>query len=72
MDEYWNTFVRAGASPVQCGWITDPFGVSWQIVPRRFIKLIGDANPQKVQAEVDAMMTMMKLDVAAERAYNDA
>jgi len=56
-----------------CGWITDPFGLSWQIVPRRFVELTGDEDPRKVKAVVDAMMTMQKLDVAAlERAYDEA
>ena len=73
VDEYWDKLVKAGAKPSQCGWITDPFGISWQIVPRRFIELIGDRNPTKVKAVMDAMMPMVKLDVAAlERAYNEA
>ena len=49
VDEYWNKLVGAGAIPSQCGWITDPFGITWQIVPRRFMELIRDTNPQKVQ-----------------------
>jgi predicted 3-demethylubiquinone-9 3-methyltransferase (glyoxalase superfamily) len=65
--------VRAGATPTACGWIKDPFGLSWQIVPRRFTELIRDANPNKVKAVMDAMMTMVKLDVAGlERAYDGA
>ena len=65
--------VRAGGSPVQCGWIKDPFGLSWQIVPRRFMELIRDKNPKKVKAVVDAMLTMFKLDAAAlERAHAGA
>ncbi|MCB0081223.1 MAG: VOC family protein, partial [Caldilineaceae bacterium] len=56
-----------------CGWIKDPFGLSWQIVPRRFNELISDSDPKKVKAVMDAMMTMVKLDVAElERAYNEA
>lgn len=73
VDMYWDKFLKAGATPVQCGWIRDPFGLSWQIVPRRFTELIGDGNPAKVKAVMDAMMTMVKLDVAElERAYNGA
>ncbi|MEO8635623.1 MAG: VOC family protein [Gemmatimonadales bacterium] len=73
VDEYWNKLVNAGATPLQCSWITDQFGVTWQIVPRRFMELIRDQNPKKVQAVMEAMMTMVKLDVAAlERAYNEA
>ncbi len=64
VDEYWDKLVSAGAAPSQCGWITDPFGLTWQIVPRRFMELIGDENPRKVKAVMDAMMTMVKLDVA--------
>ena len=73
VDEYWNKLVGAGATPSQCGWITDPFGVTWQIVPRRFMELIRDPNPKKVQGVMDAMMKMVKLDVTAlEKAYEDA
>ena len=73
VDEYWNKLVSAGAIPSACGWITDQFGLTWQIVPKRFIELIGDKNPKKVQAVMDAMMKMVKLDVAVlERAYDDA
>jgi predicted 3-demethylubiquinone-9 3-methyltransferase (glyoxalase superfamily) len=73
VDEYWSKLVNAGATPSQCGWITDQFGVTWQIVPRRFMELIADKNPKKVQAVMEAMMNMVKLEVAAlERAYDDA
>ena len=73
VDEYWNKLVSAGATPSQCGWITDQFGVTWQIVPRRFMELINDQDSKKVKAVMDAMMTMVKLDVAAlEKAYDGA
>ncbi len=73
VDEYWDKLVAAGAQPTACGWIKDPFGLSWQIVPRRFMELIRDANPAKVKAVIGAMMTMVKLDVAAlERAHAEA
>ncbi|MEZ4378587.1 MAG: VOC family protein [Gemmatimonadales bacterium] len=73
VDRYWDRLVEAGATPSQCGWITDPFGLTWQIVPRRFMELIRDANPKKVQAVMDTMLTMVKLDVAElERAYDAA
>ena len=73
VDDYWDKLVKAGAKPTQCGWITDPFGLTWQIVPRRFTELIGDRGPKKVKAVMAAMMTMVKLDVAElERAYNEA
>ncbi|MBL0210279.1 MAG: VOC family protein [Holophagaceae bacterium] len=73
VDRYWDKLVSAEATPSQCGWITDPFGVTWQIVPRRFMELIADPNPRKVQGVMAAMMKMVKLDVATlERAYEEA
>lgn len=70
VDRYWNALLDAGAKPTQCGWITDPFGLSWQIVPRRFMELMADKDPKKVKAVVDAMLEMVKLDVAElERAH---
>lgn len=70
VDEYWEKIVAAGGTPIQCGWIEDPFGLSWQIVPRRFVELIGSGDSARVQAVIAAMMEMEKLDVAAlERAY---
>jgi predicted 3-demethylubiquinone-9 3-methyltransferase (glyoxalase superfamily) len=73
VDEYWDKLVKAGAKPGACGWIKDPFGLSWQIVPRRFMELIRDEDANRVKAVMGAMMTMVKLDVAAlERAYKEA
>ena len=73
VDRYWDAIVRGGGTPTQCGWIKDPFGLSWQIVPRRFTELMADADPRKVKAVADAMMGMVKLDVAGlERAYEEA
>lgn len=73
VDEYWDKLVAAGATPSQCGWITDPFGLTWQIVPRRFMELINDRDQAKVKAVMDAMLTMVKLDVAElEKAYAEA
>lgn len=73
VDAYWSKFVEAGGMPSQCGWIRDPFGLSWQVVPRRFVELIGDPAPRKAKAVIDAMLKMQKLDVAAlERAHAEA
>jgi predicted 3-demethylubiquinone-9 3-methyltransferase (glyoxalase superfamily) len=73
VDEYWDKLVAAGAKPSRCGWITDPFGLSWQIVPKRFMELVADEDPKRVKAVMEAMMKMVKLDVAAlEKAYADA
>jgi predicted 3-demethylubiquinone-9 3-methyltransferase (glyoxalase superfamily) len=62
VDEYWDKFVAAGGTPVACGWITDHFGVSWQIDPKLLIDLIGDPDPVKAGKAMQAMMTMVKID----------
>jgi predicted 3-demethylubiquinone-9 3-methyltransferase (glyoxalase superfamily) len=71
VDRYWAKLLKAGATPIQCGWIRDPFGLSWQIVPKRFLELTGDKDPKKVTAVMGAMMKMVKLDVKAlQKAYD--
>jgi len=57
IDEYWSK-LTAGGSEVQCGWLKDKFGLSWQIVPARLPELI--KNPRGMQA----MMKMVKFDIA--------
>jgi predicted 3-demethylubiquinone-9 3-methyltransferase (glyoxalase superfamily) len=62
VDEYWGKFLAAGGTPAACGWITDHFGVSWQIDPKLLIDLIGDADPAKAAKAMMAMMQMVKID----------
>ncbi len=57
----------------QCGWLKDRYGVSWQIVPRQLIRLIGGADRARAKRAFAAMMGMKRLDIAAlERAANAA
>ena len=49
----------------QCGWVKDRFGVSWQIVPRQLIRLIGDVDRARAKRAFDAMMQMKRIDIAA-------
>lgn len=65
LDGYWEKFVAAGGTPVACGWITDHFGVSWQIDPKRLIELIAHENGATAAKAMMAMMTMVKIDSAA-------
>ena len=62
VDEYWDKFVAAGGKPVACGWITDHFGVSWQIDPKMLIDMVTDPDPVKAGKAMQAMMTMVKID----------
>lgn len=62
VDEYWDKFVEAGGTPVACGWITDHFGVSWQIDPKILIDLITSEDNATAAKAMQAMMTMVKID----------
>lgn len=62
LDEYWDKFVKAGGTPVACGWITDHFGVSWQIDPKILIDLVSGPDPVKAAKAMQAMMGMVKID----------
>jgi predicted 3-demethylubiquinone-9 3-methyltransferase (glyoxalase superfamily) len=62
VDRYWAAFLEGGQAQ-QCGWITDRFGVTWQVVPRRLGELL--ENPATAGRTMEAMMKMVKLDVAA-------
>lgn len=69
VDEYWKR-LTAGGEEVQCGWLTDKFGVSWQIVPTQLNKLLSDPDPAKSGRVMQAMLQMKKLDIAGlKRAY---
>ncbi len=71
VDELWEKLSEGGAKS-QCGWLTDKFGVSWQIVPNVLMQLLGDKDPRKAQAVTQAMLKMAKLDIAAlRRAYDE-
>jgi predicted 3-demethylubiquinone-9 3-methyltransferase (glyoxalase superfamily) len=62
VDYYWNK-LSAGGKEVQCGWLTDKFGLSWQIVPTILGELMSDKDPVKSQRVMGAMLKMVKLDI---------
>jgi predicted 3-demethylubiquinone-9 3-methyltransferase (glyoxalase superfamily) len=69
VDELWEK-LSAGGSDVQCGWLRDKFGVSWQVIPKTLIELMQDKDPVKSQRVFNAMMGMIKIDIEAlRRAY---
>jgi predicted 3-demethylubiquinone-9 3-methyltransferase (glyoxalase superfamily) len=72
VDELWDRLSEGGHKD-QCGWLTDRFGVSWQIVPNALGQLMGDKDPKKAQAVMQAMLKMTKIDIAGlRRAYEQA
>ncbi len=69
VDELWEK-LSAGGETLQCGWLTDKFGVTWQIIPKALGELLGDKDPQKSQRVMKAMLGMIKIDVEGlKRAY---
>ena len=67
----WSALLADGGKEVQCSWLKDKFGLSWQIAPRRLLEMISDtANPAGAARAMLAMMGMVKIDIAAlEQAY---
>jgi predicted 3-demethylubiquinone-9 3-methyltransferase (glyoxalase superfamily) len=71
VDHFWNGFTANGGEESACGWCKDPFGVSWQVVPRRLNEMMEDPDPAKVERVMGAFLPMRKLDLATlEAAYN--
>jgi predicted 3-demethylubiquinone-9 3-methyltransferase (glyoxalase superfamily) len=69
VDELWDK-LSAGGRQVQCAWLQDKFGVSWQIVPKALIELMQDKDPAKSQRVFKAMLQMKKIDIEGlKRAY---
>jgi predicted 3-demethylubiquinone-9 3-methyltransferase (glyoxalase superfamily) len=69
VDQLWAN-LSAGGREVQCGWLQDKFGVSWQIIPKALMELMQDKDPVKSQRVFKAMLQMTKIDVEGlKRAY---
>ena len=62
VDELWNK-LSAGGREDQCGWLQDRYGLSWQIIPTALPRLLGDKDPKKANAAMQAMLRMQKIDV---------
>ena len=62
VDHYWAKLLEGGA-PQQCGWLTDKFGVSWQIVPTILPEMLQDKDAEKAKRVMQAMLKMVKLDI---------
>ena len=65
VDRYWEGLLAGGGTPIACGWLTDRFGVSWQIDPKLLMEMISSSDPQRARKAMAAMMKMVKIDSAA-------
>jgi len=64
IDRYWDALLDGG-TPEQCGWLKDRYGLSWQIVPTVLGEMMAERDPAKAKRASDAMMKMVKIDIAA-------
>jgi predicted 3-demethylubiquinone-9 3-methyltransferase (glyoxalase superfamily) len=70
LDRYWNALLEGGGGPQACGWLIDRFGLRWQIVPAALDEMLRDPERARAKRVTDALLGMVKLDIAAlEKAY---
>jgi predicted 3-demethylubiquinone-9 3-methyltransferase (glyoxalase superfamily) len=70
VDYFWERLLENGGKPSQCGWLSDRFGVSWQVIPDALIEFLQDEDREKAQRVMQAMMQMVKIDInKLEQAY---
>ena len=63
IDDYWEKLTSGGGKPVQCGWLVDRYGLSWQIVPKRMDEFFAGKDPKRAERVMQAMLKMVKLDI---------
>lgn len=71
VDRLWDALQAGGGHPEACGWLRDRWGVAWQIVPDVLPRMMADPDRRRARQATDAMMTMVKLDIAALQAAFD-
>jgi predicted 3-demethylubiquinone-9 3-methyltransferase (glyoxalase superfamily) len=70
LDRYWDALLEGGGKPQACGWLIDKFGLRWQIVPAILDGMMHDQDTARSKRVTDALLKMVKLDIAAlEKAY---
>lgn len=71
LDRVWDALTADGGREVQCGWVTDRFGLSWQVVPALLDRISLEDDPERYARVMTAMLGMVKLDIAALEAAAD-
>jgi predicted 3-demethylubiquinone-9 3-methyltransferase (glyoxalase superfamily) len=67
VDYYWERLTAGGGKPVQCGWLKDKYGLSWQVVPTALKEMLMDKDTARAARVMDTMLKMVKLDIATLR-----
>lgn len=71
VDHFWDKLTSDDGEESQCGWLKDKFGLSWQIVPKRFIEMMHSGDGEKIQKVMEVMMPMRKMIIEDfEKAFN--
>ena len=69
-DRYWDAIIASGGKASMCGWVTDKFGLSWQITPTALMEMMSSTDMAASKRAMEAMMQMGKIDIATlERAF---
>ena len=71
IDRYWEALLAEGGEESRCGWLKDRFGLSWQVVPSGMEELLADPDPDRGRRAMEAMLEMVKLDIAELRRAAD-
>jgi predicted 3-demethylubiquinone-9 3-methyltransferase (glyoxalase superfamily) len=72
VDHFWNKLLEGGGQEIACGWLKDQFGLFWQVTPTILPQLLSDPDNAKAGRVMQAMMKMIKLDIATLKAAADA
>lgn len=64
VDRLWDALLEGGGRELACGWLTDRFGLTWQVMPAALPAMLASSDREAAQRATDAMMTMQKLDLA--------
>ena len=71
VDRLWSALLEGGGTESRCGWLADRYGLWWQIIPEALPRLLGDPDPGRAQRAMEAMLKMVKIDVAGLEAAAD-
>jgi predicted 3-demethylubiquinone-9 3-methyltransferase (glyoxalase superfamily) len=64
VDYFWEKLTADGGKEGECGWLTDKFGVAWQVTPENWDEVFNDPDPERAKRAMEAMLKMSKLDIA--------
>jgi predicted 3-demethylubiquinone-9 3-methyltransferase (glyoxalase superfamily) len=68
VDYYWEKLTADGGQEGKCGWVTDKYGLAWQVTPAGIADLFADPDPERARRAMEAMLKMSKLDLGVMKA----